>query len=113
MNNTVSKKRNLLYWIKQFMFKILKKHECKMLNESEKDKYKDNELKDELRKQYNDESRKKELYELLLNDEIDTSDLTDEEVEELIIFIKKDISQKSHEIERIKNKILKIKENLN
>lgn len=113
MNNTVSKKRSLLYLVKEFIFRIFKKHEYEMLNESKEYEYKDSELKDELRKQYSNENRKKELYEMLLSGEIDSSDLTDDEVNDLIVFVKNDINQKNHEIDRIKNKILKIKENLN
>lgn len=73
----------------------------------------ENNLSDSLKKEMNENSRKKYLAQKLLYGEIGPSDLTEEEIDEMTNYLKKDIQEMDVELMKIRQHILQIKQQIN
>ena len=110
MENKLIKTNTIWFKIKNFFKKIFKRKK-----NNEAIEITDNTPKNTmtLREKIGEYSRKKELAEKLLNNEIDVYDLTDEEVEEMTEYFVKDIEQLDTEINRVKIHIEAMKKQIN
>ena len=57
---------------------------------------------------FEEENKKRNLAEKLLSEEIEVTDLTDDEVEDMTVYFKKDIEEVDRELEKVKANILRM-----
>lgn len=113
MNNELVKTDSFLYKIKMFFKKIFKTNKTEIItqeNNVQEEKQKNIAFEDTLLKtEIQEQNRKSLLAKNLLEGELNSSDLTDEETEEMIEYFKDDIQKIDNEILKIKAHILDMK----
>jgi len=113
MNNELVKTDSFLYKIKMFFKKIFKTNKAEIITEEnnvQEEKQASRVFEDALLKaEIQEQNRKSLLAKNLLEGELNSSDLTDEETEEMIEYFKDDIQKIDNEILKIKAHILDMK----
>ena len=116
MNNKLIKTNTIWYKIKSFFKKIfIKKRDININKLQEESNLKQkSELFNNIsvKEEIEENNRKKDLAEKLLYGEIGSSELTEEETDEMIEYFTEDIQKINNELERIRNHIISMKKEL-
>ena len=113
MDNQLIKIDTIWYKIKSFFKKLFNRKKYSVV-EKNIQKPSTNNFQESIsvKKELSEQSRKEDMALKLINDDIDVWDLTDEEVDEMTEWFKKDIEEKDRELNRIKKHILKMRKEL-
>ena len=108
----VKKRNNIFYYIKNIIQKLFFKRE-------EIENVENKEFKELENKEFNEKIKYADKYELerrikgkIDKNEINVSDLTNLEKEKMIVFYRKQISLKKEKLNQIKNRVLKLKDDV-
>ena len=116
MNNELIPTNSLWYKIKRFFKSIFHKEKSYNINETQilKDEQKNNNslFIDNLKEKFEIENKKQALAEKLLYGELNTSELEENEVDEMTDYFSKDIKNIDNELVRIKQHILTMQKQL-